>query len=351
MCVTTALSREYASTPLKDYRQLSQYLPRRGKRSQPRFDGTSVASESYEPALPFSTTNNPGDVSRSWSADAKLFAVRGPDRVRPARNRNFAGAFTQSWPCRSLLKAGPEEQLGLLVPPLRATEIQWCLAHLDWEATPRAFSSNKLQCGLRWSSLQVKESDATEVLLRPYPTTGSGFGFQPRTTRMAGPRSDLEDRLLQVSLKLAAGDFYVVCRRDLSDEHWLVSFTFDQGPDTYFIYGSKGSKGSFPADYLSQAGRTTASWNQGHQRSKPRDGLDLAFIPHSNMDRNQGRATGAAVALRAVFRDDWGFDVSWGCNGLGHRGNTQFAGELPLSNQSPERNPPRVDRHWCQEDA
>ena len=182
-------------------------------------------------------TENPGDVA-SWGTDAK-FQVRAaqvstPDGGTEIRIRDDAKA-----PWKTLLKVGPEEILDF-----EDFSFDGKSAYLKTSVgsdTARLVEHN-LATGAEKVLAASPEVDAGAVLIQPRTHAVQAVSFAPgrSTWTVLDPPVQADFDAIRV---LHAGDFTVV-NRTAADDAWLVAFTSDRGPVSWYKWDRTAKKGS-----------------------------------------------------------------------------------------------------------
>ncbi|MFH1767626.1 MAG: S9 family peptidase [Candidatus Omnitrophota bacterium] len=135
--------------------------------------------------------------------------------------------------------------------------------------------------------------------------------------------------------RLADGDFSLVSR-DKNDRLWIIAFTKDTGPVSYYIYDRKSKKARFLFDHKPELNRyTLAKMESGFFRA--RDGLTIPYyiiFPPGNERKNLP----AVVHVHGGpwTRDSWGYDptAQWLANRgyavlqVNFRGSTGYGKEF-----------------------
>ena len=183
-------------------------------------------------------TQNPGDVA-GWQADNKLNVlgaqIQTPDGGTEIRVRDNAQS-----PWRTLMKVGPEENLGLLDFSADGKSVYL-------ESSVGADTARVIQRDLATGNEKVIAfSDAVDagiVVINPTTRVIEAVSFEPgrRTWKVIDPgvKADFD-----AIAKLDSGDFTIL-NRDTADQHWLVVFVSDQGPVKYYQWDRVAKKGTF----------------------------------------------------------------------------------------------------------
>jgi dipeptidyl aminopeptidase/acylaminoacyl peptidase len=244
-------------------------------------------------------TENPGDVA-GWSADAKL-QVRAAQISTPDGGTEIRVREDVKSPWKTLLKVGPDE----------------ILEFEDFSADGRS-AYLKSSVGADTARLVVRDVaagsekvlasspdvDAGEVLIHPRTHVVQAVSFE------AGRSSwKVVDHSIQADFdaigRLHPGDFTVV-NRTSADDAWLVAFTYDRGPITWYKWERAARTGS-----LLFSAQTKLEGLPLAERKpiviKSRDGLKL----NSYLTLPVGVAAKNLPMVLFVHGGPWGRD-SWG---------------------------------------
>jgi len=182
-------------------------------------------------------TQNPGDVV-GWGTDKK-FQVRvaqasTADGGTEVRVRDDAKA-----PWKTLLKVGPDEILNF--EGLSADGKTAYLTSSIGSDTARLVARD-IATGAEKVLASSNEVDAGAVVIQPRTDVVQAVSFEPgrRTWKVLDPsiQSDFD-----AIAKLAPGDFSIV-NRTAADDAWLVAFTSDRGPVSWYKWDRSGKKGT-----------------------------------------------------------------------------------------------------------
>ena len=183
-------------------------------------------------------TQNPGDVA-GWGADAKL-QVRAAQISTPDGGTEVRVRDDVKSPWRTLLKVGPEEILEVLDFSADGKSIY--LKSSIGADTARLVSRD-LATGNE-KVLAVSEGvDAGDVMIDPKTHVIEAVSFAPGRTswKVLDPSVQAD---FEAIAKLAPGDFQVVSRTE-KDDAWLVGFTSDRGPASYWEWNRGSKTGKF----------------------------------------------------------------------------------------------------------
>jgi dipeptidyl aminopeptidase/acylaminoacyl peptidase len=185
-------------------------------------------------------TENPGDVI-GWTADPHL-QVRAaqastPDGGVVIRVRDEPTAAFRTW-----LEAGPEDSLTLNVLEFSADGKALHLISAIGRDTA-AVVKRDVAGGGETELASSRESDADNVLIHPKTHVVQAVRFSPgrSTWKVVDPSIQAD---FDAVARLHDGDFSVV-NRDQADRTWLVSFTSDRGPVSYYAWDRAAKKGTF----------------------------------------------------------------------------------------------------------
>jgi len=183
-------------------------------------------------------TQNPGDVG-NWVADANL-AVRGAEVVTPDGGTELRVRANAKAPWKTLLKAGPEENVGI-------DGFNGDGGGIYLETSIGADTARLIEKNLKTGAeREIARDDEVDV--------GGGFVHPVKRSIIAVSfvRGRGEWRVIDPAFrddfdglrKLSEGDFAVVNSDDAVD-NLLVAFTQDRGPVKYFAWNRKDKKGTF----------------------------------------------------------------------------------------------------------
>ncbi|HEV8324688.1 MAG TPA: S9 family peptidase [Myxococcota bacterium] len=245
-------------------------------------------------------TTNPGDVA-DWTVDDKL-AVRGasvatPDGGTELRVRDAAPKA--KW--RTLLKAGPEEDLALLDFTKDGASVY--LKTSLGSDTSRVVTRN-LKTGAEKELARSFVVDAGAVVIHPTKHVVEAVGFVTGRNEwtVVDPTVKADYEALA---KVTDGDFFLT-NRDRDDKTWLVGYTRDRGPTRYYAWDRAAKKETFL--FVTQPkleGLALAEMKP--IEVKARDGLVL----HGYLTLPVGVAPAKLPTVLLVHGGPWGRDV-WG---------------------------------------
>jgi dipeptidyl aminopeptidase/acylaminoacyl peptidase len=183
-------------------------------------------------------TENPGDVA-SWGTDARM-TVRSAEIATPEGGTEIRVRDSAKAPWRTLLKVGPEENLGLVDFTLdgKSVFLNTSIGHDTSRAVQRDLktSAEKLLAA-------SDEVDAGQVIVHPRKHVVEAVGFQAGRNewKVVDPAVAADYAALKAA---AEGDFRITSR-DRADKTWLVGYTQDRGPVRYYSWDRAAKKATF----------------------------------------------------------------------------------------------------------
>src|SRR5829696_993470 len=174
---------------------------------------------------------NPGNVA-GWVADVDM-QVRGALSAYPDGGFGLLVRKTAEDDWHELLRWGPED--GLNSGPVGFSEDG---ARMFLKDSREANASRLVRLDLLTEEVDIlaedPDYDASDVLVHPDTREVQAAAFtRARTEWMVLDKAIRED--FAAIAKLHPGDFAVVSR-DPADENWLVAFSADDGPGSYYAY-------------------------------------------------------------------------------------------------------------------
>ena len=174
---------------------------------------------------------NPGNVA-GWVADVDM-QVRGALSAYPDGGFGLSVRKTAEDDWHELLRWGPED--GLNSGPVGFSEDG---ARMFLKDSREANASRLVRLDLLTEELDIlaedPDYDVSDVLVHPDTREVQAAAFtRARTEWMVLDKAIRED--FAAIAKLHPGDFAVVSR-DRADENWLVAFSADDGPGSYYAY-------------------------------------------------------------------------------------------------------------------
>jgi dipeptidyl aminopeptidase/acylaminoacyl peptidase len=244
-------------------------------------------------------TENPGDVA-GWGTDAK-FQVRAAQAQTPDGGTEIRVRDDVKAPWKSLLKVGPDEIL-----EFEDFSKDGGSAYLKTSIgsdTARLVERN-LATGAEKVLAVSPEVDAGGVVIHPKTHVVQAVSFAPgrATWKVLDPSVQAD---FDAITKLHSGDFLIV-NRTSKDDAWLVGFTSDRGPVTWYKWDRTAKKGTllFTAQPKLEG---LALAEMKPVAIKSRDGLTL----NSYLTLPVGVAPKNLPMVLFVHGGPWGRD-SWG---------------------------------------
>ena len=182
-------------------------------------------------------TENPGDVA-GWGTDAK-FQVRAAEVNTPDGGTEIRVRDDAKSPWKSLVKVGPDEILGFqdFSPDGKSAYIMSSVG----SDTARLVQRD-LATGTEKVLASSPEVDAGNVLIQPKSHVVQAVSFEPGRSswKVLDPSVQADFEAIR---KLNSGDFTVV-NRTAADDAWLVAFTSDRGPVSWYKWDRTAKKGA-----------------------------------------------------------------------------------------------------------
>lgn len=174
-------------------------------------------------------TENPGSVTR-WVADTKL-KVRAATTVTPDGGMDLMVRELPGGKWKIIRRWGPDEQGFPVGFSLDGKSVHIITNH---DANTMRFLAVDAETGKEVMAVEDPQYDVRNGLLHPTNRAIQAVSFY---------KDKLEWRVLDKSLaadfasiaKIRSGEFNII-DRDVNDTTWLVSFTTDDGPDSYYSY-------------------------------------------------------------------------------------------------------------------
>ena len=182
-------------------------------------------------------TENPGDVA-GWGTDAK-FQVRAAEVNTPDGGTEIRVRDDAKSPWKSLVKVGPDEILGFqdFSPDGKSAYIMSSVGSNTARLVQR-----DLATGTEKVLASSPEVDAGNVLIQPKSHVVQAVSFEPGRSswKVLDPSVQADFDAIR---KLNSGDFTVV-NRTAADDAWLVAFTSDRGPVSWYKWDRTAKKGA-----------------------------------------------------------------------------------------------------------
>jgi len=248
-------------------------------------------------------TENPGDVI-GWTADPRL-QIRAAQASTPEGGMVIRVRDEPIGAFRPWLEAGPEDSLTLNLLDFSADGKALHLISALGRDTA-AVVKKDVAGGGETELASSAEADADNVLIHPRTHVVQAVRFSPgrSTWKVVDPsiRADFD-----AIAGLHEGDFSVV-NRDQADKTWLVAFTSDRGPVSYYAWDRSARKGTFLFVHQPKLqGLALAAMKP--IAIKARDGLTL----NGYLTLPEGVEPKGLPLVLMVHGGPWARD-SWGCN-------------------------------------
>jgi dipeptidyl aminopeptidase/acylaminoacyl peptidase len=177
---------------------------------------------------------------------------------------------------------------------------------------------------------QDKQYDAGNVMIHPDSYQAQAVSFTKARTEWTVLDESIKGDFEAIS-KLVQGDFFVY-DRDNADATWLVGFTRDNGPVSFYAYDRKDKKGRFLFDHMPDLNKYTLA-RMEPARFKARDGLTIhGYVTFPEWKEKKDLPMVLLVHGGPWGRDTWGYDpeVQWltnrgyACLQVNFRGSTGY---------------------------
>jgi dipeptidyl aminopeptidase/acylaminoacyl peptidase len=246
-------------------------------------------------------TENPGDVG-GWGADAK-FQVRAAQAQTPDGGTEIRVRADAKSPWKSLLKVGPDEIVDF--EDFTADGKSVILLSSIGRDTAAAVEKN-VASGAEKVIASSVEVDAGGVVIQPKTHVVQAVGFAPGRNSWKVLDPSVQADFDGIG-KLNPGDFTLVNRTE-KDDRWLVAFTSDRGPVSWWTWDRATKKGTllFTAQPKLEG---LALAEMKPVAIKSRDGLTL----NSYLTLPVGVAPKSLPMVLFVHGGPWGRD-NWGYN-------------------------------------
>ena len=270
---------------------------------------------------------NPGNVA-GWVADVDL-QVRGALSAYPDGGFGLLVRKTAEDDWHELLRWGPED--GLNSGPVGFSEDG---ARIFLKDSREANASRLVRLNLLTEEVDIlaedPDYDVSGVLVHPDTREVQAAAFtRARTEWIVLDEAVRED--FAAIAKLHRGDFAVVSR-DRADENWLVAFTADDGPVSYYAYDRHEKQGTHLFDDRPELKEYTLAPMEPVS-FEARDGLNIhGYLTVSPASGRQKQPMVLNVHGGPWARDLWGYDpeAQWlanrgyACLQVNYRGSTGY---------------------------
>ena len=172
--------------------------------------------------------------------------------------------------------------------------------------------------------------DAGSVLIHPDSYEVQAVAFTRARTEWIVLDESIKDDFTAIA-QLDHGDFYV-SDRDNADQTWLISFTKDNGPVSYYSYQLEKKKGTFLFDHMPELNKYALTHMEPISY-KARDGLTIhGYMTFPSWKEKKNLPTVLCVHGGPWGRDAWGYDpvAQWfanrgyACLQVNFRGSTGY---------------------------
>jgi dipeptidyl aminopeptidase/acylaminoacyl peptidase len=153
--------------------------------------------------------------------------------------------------------------------------------------------------------------DASNVMIHPDSYQAQAVAFTKARTEWTVLDESIKGDFEAIS-KLVHGDFFVY-DRDNADATWLVGFTRDNGPVSFYAYDRKDKKGKFLFDHMPDLRKYQLS-SMGPVHFRARDGLTIhGYVTFPVWKEKKNLPMVLLVHGGPWGRDTWGYDpeVQW----------------------------------------
>lgn len=181
---------------------------------------------------------NPGDVG-GWAADSK-FQIRAAQVSTPDGGTEIRLRDDAKSPWRSWIKVGPEEILEF-VDFAADGKSAFLKSSIGFD-TARLVEKN-IATGAEKVVASSDRVDAEDIQIHPRKHVVEAVSFEPGRSEWTVVDPTVKGDFEELR-KLNDGDFRVI-NRDSKDATWLVAFTSDRGPVSYYAWDRAAKKGTF----------------------------------------------------------------------------------------------------------
>jgi dipeptidyl aminopeptidase/acylaminoacyl peptidase len=270
---------------------------------------------------------NPGNIA-SWLADADL-------KVRCAVASTDDGGLdlmvrqNEQAEWEKLLTWGPEDSM--TSGPVSFTKDGDALYLIDSRnANAGRLVSLHIKSGQINVIAEDPQYDVGNVMIHPDTYEVQAVAFTRARTEWMVLDESIEDDFKAIA-KLDHGDFYI-SDRDNADKTWLVSFTKDNGPVSYYAYQHGKNKGTFLFDHMPKLNKYKLAHTEPI-RFAARDGLTIhGYMTFPVWKEKKNLPMVLNVHGGPWGRDMWGYDpeAQWlanrgyACLQVNFRGSTGY---------------------------
>jgi dipeptidyl aminopeptidase/acylaminoacyl peptidase len=274
---------------------------------------------------------NPGNIT-SWLADAD-FKIRGAMAATASGGFDLLVRGNEQADWQKLLSWEAED--GMTSRPVSFTKDGNSLYLMD---SRNANTGRLVKMEIKTGKMEVisedPQYDVSEVMVHPDSYQAQAVAFEKARTEWVVLDDSIRDDFKAIA-KLDHGDF-AISGRDNADKTWVVSFTKDNGPISYFAYDREKKKGTFLFNHMPELSRYKLA------RMEPisftaRDGLTIhGYITFPTWRARKNLPMVLSVHGGPYYRDTWGLDPTtqlfanrgYVCLQVNFRGSTGFGKAL-----------------------
>jgi dipeptidyl aminopeptidase/acylaminoacyl peptidase len=270
---------------------------------------------------------NPGNVA-GWVADAEL-RVRGALSAYPDGGFGLLVRKTEEDDWRELFRWGPEDSLNS--GPVGFSEDG---AQMFLRDSREANTASLVRLDLSTQEVEIlaedPEYDVSDVLVHPDTREVQAAAFTRARSEWIVLDETVREDFAAIA-KLHPGDFTVVSR-DRADENWLVAFTADDGPVSYYTYDRDEKRGAYLFDDRPDL-KEYALAQMEPISFEARDGLEIhGYLTVPPASGSEKVPMVLNVHGGPWVRDVWGYDpeAQWlanrgyACLQVNYRGSTGY---------------------------
>ena len=274
---------------------------------------------------------NPGNVA-GWVADVDM-RVRGALRAYPDGGFGLLVRDAEEDDWRELLRWGPEDSLNS--GPVGFSENG---ARMFLKDSREANAARLVSLDLPTANVEIlaedPDYDVSNVLVHPDTGEVQAAAFTRARTEWVVLDEAVREDFAAIA-KLHPGDFTVVSR-DRADENWLVAFTADDGPVSYYGYNRAEKRGTHLFDDRPELKEYTLA-PMNPISFKARDGLEIhGYLTTPLAVGQENLPMVLNVHGGPWVRDLWGYDpeAQWlanrgyACLQINYRGSTGYGKRL-----------------------
>jgi dipeptidyl aminopeptidase/acylaminoacyl peptidase len=246
---------------------------------------------------------NPGNVI-GWVADTN-FKVRGAMVATPDGGFNLMSRKNEAAPWEKLVTWGPEDSLNS--GPVSFSKDGRHIYLLD---SRNVNAARLVKMEVSTHNIEViaadPQYDVRDVMIHPDTYKIQAVSFTKERTEWKVLDESIRDDFAAIG-KLDDGDFFVY-NRDNADDTWLVGFTADNGPISFYAFDRKSEEGTFLFDNRPDLNNYTLASMEPISFTS-RDGLTI----HGYITYPPGKGRKNLPMVLNVHGGPWGRDI-WGYN-------------------------------------